>query len=87
MQWFQSTEQSERTFCATCGTSMFFRSVLSPGEIHIPRALFLCEVDQAPTAHVFAEYHVPWLDIHDELSQLTGTHSGLEKYKDVKPLE
>ena len=33
----QSSQQSRRGFCPTCGTTLFFASTLCPGEMHIAR--------------------------------------------------
>src|SRR3954469_13247309 len=38
LRWYRSSEKSERGFCSTCGTTLFFRSTLAPGEMHIALA-------------------------------------------------
>jgi hypothetical protein len=46
---------------------MFFESTRWPGETHVARALFADPLDRAPSAHVFYEEHVSWLDVNDAL--------------------
>ena len=46
---------------------MFFQSTRWPGEMHIARALFTDPLDREPSAHVFYEMHVPWLNVADDL--------------------
>lgn len=35
LRWYQSSEASERGFCVSCGTRLFFRSSRWPGEVHM----------------------------------------------------
>ena len=60
MRWHQSSEQSRRGFCARCGTTMFYTSVLSPGEIHIARANIDGPIDREPGAHLMGPYRWMW---------------------------
>jgi hypothetical protein len=46
---------------------MFFESKRWPGEVHVARALIEGSLDREPTAHVFFESHVPWLQVNDNL--------------------
>lgn len=46
---------------------MFFESTRWPGETHVARALFAGPLDKDPSAHVFYESHVPWLEVNDDL--------------------
>lgn len=67
LQWYASSAEAERGFCAVCGSSLFFRSSRWPGEIHIARAAIPGDVDRAPEGHVFAATRVPWLVLEDHL--------------------
>lgn len=58
LAWYASSQQSKRGFCRTCGTTMFYVSTLSPGEVHVARAWFECDVDRGPIAHVFHDQRV-----------------------------
>lgn len=60
--WFDSTEDSQRGFCDTCGSTLFFRSERWPGEMHVVRSNFSTEIDRQPEVHVFWDSHVAWLD-------------------------
>ena len=46
---------------------MFFQSTRWPGEMHVARALFTDPLDREPSAHVFYESHVSWLNVNDDL--------------------
>lgn len=65
--WYESSPGAQRGFCPRCGSPMLFTSTRWPGEMHIARALIQGELDRAPSAHVFYETHVPWLEVLDEL--------------------
>ncbi|HEU0199352.1 MAG TPA: GFA family protein [Burkholderiaceae bacterium] len=65
--WYDSSAGAKRGFCARCGSPMFFQSTRWPGEMHIARALFADPLDREPSAHVFYESHVSWLQVKDDL--------------------
>lgn len=67
VKWFASPAGGERAFCASCGSSMFFRSKQWPGELHVARALFTSPLDREPQAHVYYDTHVPWIGLTDDL--------------------
>ena len=46
---------------------MLFESQRWPGEVHVARSLIAGELDKAPSAHVFYESHVSWLEVADPL--------------------
>jgi hypothetical protein len=84
VRWHQSTEQSRRGFCSTCGTTLFYTSILSPGEVHVARACIDGDIDREPKAHVFYDQRVPWGGLDEELPTYDGDHPVLAKYKAVK---
>jgi hypothetical protein len=57
---------------------MFFESTRWPGEMHVARALLQGPLDREPTAHVFSETHVPWLDVNDKLPKKISPTSNTE---------
>lgn len=65
--WYESSPGARRAFCPRCGSPMFFESTRWPGETHVARALFVDPLDKEPSAHVFYESHVPWLQVNDAL--------------------
>ncbi|MES2787689.1 MAG: GFA family protein [Pseudomonadota bacterium] len=74
--WYESSVGAKRGFCATCGSPMFFQSTRWPGEMHIARALLTDPLDRLPSAHVFYESHVSWLEVSDGLPKKTSESSG-----------
>ena len=72
LQWYKSSDQGERGFCARCGSTLFFRSGRWAGELHVTLANVLGPVDRAPQAHVFWDAHVDWvrLDAADGLRRV-----------------
>jgi hypothetical protein len=72
LSWYRSTPAARRGFCGRCGTTMFFEGERWPDEIHIALAGMDGPIDRRPTAHVFFDSHVDWLDIGDDLRRLGG---------------
>ena len=83
VHWYQSSPQSRRGFCSVCGTTMFYVSTLSPGEVHVARALISGDIDRAPQAHVFFDHRPPWIECADDLPKIDSSSPRLEKYKAV----
>ncbi len=83
LRWFRSSKASERGFCGTCGTTLFFRSTLAPGEMHVALACADGPIDRAPSLHVFYDARVPWLAMHDDLPHFDRESEGLRKYQAV----
>jgi hypothetical protein len=73
--WYGSSPGARRGFCPRCGSPMFFESSRWPGETHVARALFTQPLDREPSAHVFYESHVPWLDLNDALPKRVSTQA------------
>ena len=82
-RWYQSTPQSRRGFCPTCGATLFFASSLCPGEVHVARASVPGEVDRAPECHVFHDQRVDWVELGDGLPRFDGDDPMLAKYRAV----
>ena len=81
LRWYASSEKSERGFCARCGTKLFFRSQLAPGELHVALA---CVDDPSafrPTAHIFWEARVAWFPFTDDLPKVERDAKSLAKYQ------
>jgi hypothetical protein len=57
---------------------MLFTSKRWPGEMHVARALITEELDREPSAHVYYETHVPWLEINDALPKKASVNSGAQ---------
>jgi len=76
--WYESSPGAQRGFCPRCGSPMLFTSTRWPGEMHVSRALVPEPIDREPSAHVFYETHVPWLDVNDALPKKVSQTSGLQ---------
>ena len=82
-RWYQSSPQSRRAFCATCGTSLFFTSTVCPGEIHVERSAIRGPVDREPQCHVFFDQHAGWVEVGDRLPRYSSEDPGLAKFQAV----
>lgn len=83
LRWYRSSEASERGFCATCGTTLFFRSSSAPGELHATRASIDGPVDREPDEHVFVESMVPWIRLGDDLRRVTRDQPALAAWSGI----
>lgn len=73
LKWYRSSQEAERGFCTTCGSSLFFRSRRWPTEIHIARANVAGELDIEPAVHVsYGARQVPWFQFEDRLPHRNG---------------
>ncbi len=68
--WYQSSKEGQRGFCSQCGTTLFFRSVNWPGELHIATSL-IRGVNLQPQGHAFYDTHVSWIEQLDHLPVLS----------------
>ncbi|MEK7737517.1 MAG: GFA family protein [Pseudomonadota bacterium] len=76
LRWFHAPGGGDRAFCATCGSSLFFKSEQWPGELHVARALFIEPIDRAPQVHAYYDTHVDWFNIADDLPTKPDPASG-----------
>lgn len=83
LRWYRSSAESERGFCADCGTTLFFRSTAAPGEVHVARALVEGPVDREPTSHVFVDAAVPWVTLGDDLPRRDRHAPQLAAYAEI----
>jgi hypothetical protein len=75
---FKTETEATRSFCTTCGTTLFFSSPRWDGETHVALANIDDPIDRKPTVHVYFDRHVPWLEVNDDLKRYGG-ESGTEK--------
>ncbi len=78
--WYRSSDNAERGFCPRCGSSIFFRYVWRPDELHVTRASFTGDIDRDPQVHVYYQGRVTW-SAHDETLDKLGGDTGLEPVK------
>lgn len=67
LRWYRSSADSERGFCADCGSTLFFRSERWPGEVHIVRTNIDGDIDTEPSVHVHCESRARWFAFEDSL--------------------
>lgn len=60
LNWYQSSNESERGFCKACGTRILFRSSKWPNEIHMALACIETPHDLAATDVSFKEELPTW---------------------------
>ena len=86
MRRFSSSEHGTRSFCGTCGSSLFCESDHQPGAIDIVLANMDGPVGRAPESHIFFDHRADWVETHDALPRLGG-ESGIEPLQDAKKPE
>ncbi len=70
---FEDAEaRSVRSFCARCGTPLFYERARSPKVINIPRALFATRTGREPRYHMHLDRAADWLWRGEPLSPLKG---------------
>lgn len=74
---YRTDTDATRTFCRTCGTTLFYEGPRWEGELHVARANIDGPIDRAPSAHVYVDHGASWWRIDDELPQYGGD-SGTE---------
>ena len=74
---YHTDTQATRSFCKSCGTTLFFEAPRWEGEIHIALANVTDSHDLEPDAHVYADRAVSWCPINDDLARYGGK-SGTE---------
>ena len=67
---YASSEHGSRSFCATCGTSLFCENAQHPERVDIPLANMLAAVDRAPQLHVHFGTRAAWIDVTNALPRL-----------------
>ena len=82
MRRFSSSKHGTRSFCATCGSSLFCESDREPGHIDIVLANMDGPVGRAPESHTYFDHRADWVEIRDALPRLGG-ESGLEPLQDA----
>lgn len=70
---FASSPRGERSFCASCGTSLTFVDLTDPGRIDVTLASLDDPAAFPPRRHIWTASRVPWLEIADDLPQHAGS--------------
>ena len=69
---YRLSDHGTRSFCGTCGSSLFCESTHHPAYIDIVLANLDPTVDAPPQAHFYFDDRVPWVAIADELPRFGG---------------
>jgi hypothetical protein len=62
LQRFPSSEAAVRSFCASCGTPLYFQCTRWPGEVHVTLASLDSFAGLEPQAHAHWCDRVPWAE-------------------------
>ena len=69
---YQSSEHGTRTFCGTCGSTLFCESTNHPERIDIVLANMNNAIDRKPEFHVYFDDRAEWVEVEDGLPRLGG---------------
>lgn len=61
-----------RSFCARCGTPLFYERARSPKMVNVPRALFATRTGREPRYHVALQEQADWTYAGEPLTPLKG---------------
>ena len=68
----KSSDHGTRSFCGTCGSSLFCESTRHPDQVDIVLANVDGPIDREPELHVFWSDRAPWVRVGDGLPKLGG---------------
>jgi hypothetical protein len=77
LQRYRSSHHATRSFCARCGSSLFFETSQEPDRVDIVLANVDAEIDRPPQLHIHVDDRVAWIEFGDALPRLGG-ESGRE---------
>ena len=69
---YRSSEHGTRSFCATCGSTLFCESTRHPAWIDVVLANIAAPPDLVPQAHYYFDDRAPWVRIADDLPRFGG---------------
>jgi hypothetical protein len=74
---YRSSEIGVRSFCRSCGSSLFCTLSTHPGVIDVALGCLAADHGAVPRAHLFWDDRVGWIELTDGLPRLGGS-SGVE---------
>ena len=77
---YESSDHGARSFCGSCGSSLFCESTQHPDQIDIVLANMKQPIDRPPQVHIYFDDRAEWTRVNDGLPQLGGL-SGMEPVK------
>ena len=75
---YRTDTEATRSFCANCGSTLFYRGPRWSGEIHVALANINGEIDRRPESHAYVDHRASWWTIQDDLPQYGGK-TGVER--------
>jgi len=69
---FRSSDHGTRSFCGTCGSTLFCESTRQPEVIDVVLANVEGPIDLAPQAHFYFDDRADWVQVADDLPRLGG---------------
>lgn len=82
MRRYSSSEHGTRSFCGSCGSSLFCESDRQPDHIDIVLANMEAPIDLKPQSHAWFDHRANWVVTNDGLPRLGG-ESGLEPLREA----
>lgn len=82
LERFSSSDHGTRSFCRSCGSSLFFESTQDPDRIDVVLANLHGPIDRAPQAHAYFDCRADWVAVGDDLPRLGG-ETGIEPLADT----
>ena len=67
LQWYNTSKKSEFGFCNKCGSSILYRSIKCPNEIHITLVNIIDDLNITPQSDSYFDTHVPWLTFDESI--------------------
>ncbi len=74
---YRSSDHGTRSFCGTCGSTLFFESTSRPDQVDVVLASVEGKIDRDPELHVYFDDRAEWVHVADGLPRLGG-ETGLE---------
>ena len=74
---YRSSDHGTRSFCRTCGSTLFCESTNHPGWLDIVLANVEGKIDAAPQGHFYFDDRTEWVHVADGLPRFGGK-TGLE---------
>jgi hypothetical protein len=71
-RYADETAATVRSFCARCGTALFYERARSPQMVNIPRGLFETRTGREPRYHLAIEEMPEWIYLGEKLAPLKG---------------
>jgi hypothetical protein len=81
---YESSVHGSRTFCRSCGSSLFCESTHFPDRIDIALGAMQEPIDREPQLHTFFDSRASWITVGDALPRMGGK-TGFEPLPEAKP--